>query len=157
MWKLYNPNNQGIAIQTSFANLSKWCSTIPNSFIGLVTYFDYKRDQPTTNDFLGPFMRKRKSFAHEAEVRIIQSDFDEEMKSNRAKTLEDLLTIEQRLSSKPSGKLFSFPLDPNIEGVYVNRYAPNWYFDVIRELVKTVKPALANRLQKSDLANPPYF
>ena len=156
MWQLYCPNNQGVALQTTYAKLAKWSLTIPNSFIGMVSYLDYEMEKFPTDNFLKAFMHKRRSFAHENEVRIMISEH-EELRKHDAKSFEDLLRIEQQLSGQHTGKRARFSLEENVEVFWVNPYAPSWYFKVVKNLIATFKPPLVNRVRKSPLKDAPYF
>jgi len=63
----------------------------------------------------------------------------------------------ENLFKQPSGISVPFPLEPNVEAVFVNPYAEAWYFGVVKGLVRSLKPTLEDRVQKSDLASPPNY
>jgi hypothetical protein len=72
MWRLYLKSNEGIAIQSTFQCLRD--SFLPSQemiHLGLVDYIDYESDKISEYNQLSPFVYKRKSFAHENELRAI--------------------------------------------------------------------------------------
>src|SRR5262249_14030892 len=72
MWRLYVGQGNGVAIQSTFTRLRDAVGDEPRPvFIGKVEYLDYDRDViPERNTFY-PFMRKRRSFEYEREVRAL--------------------------------------------------------------------------------------
>lgn len=74
MWRLYCPNDSGVAIQTTYQKLVASIENDPICYIGSVTYIDYESWQefPWNIDFY-PVMHKRISFAHEKEVRLVKN------------------------------------------------------------------------------------
>ena len=72
MWKLYVKNSNGVAIQSTFKRLAEsFREGTDNVYIGKVKYVDYMTELiPEGNSFY-PFLYKRKSFAHESELRAI--------------------------------------------------------------------------------------
>ena len=156
MWRLYCPNNQGIAIETTYTKLAEWSAHLPNSFIGKVTYLDYQKEKFTADNYLHAFMHKRSSFEHESEVRILRSEH-EEFRKRDLKDFDELVRMEQTLSGLPSGMSFKFPLEENVAAIFVNPYAPDWYFEMFRKLINSLKPSMLKRLNKSALADLPYF
>jgi hypothetical protein len=116
MWEIYSADNHGVAIQSTFKKLSE-CFKIPSDYVhvGLVKYLDYSTEWMDEGFIWFPFMHKRKSFAHEQEVRAI---------SHREGQIVD------------HGLYIS--VDPNllIEQIYVHPLAPKWYTDIIRSAVK---------------------
>jgi hypothetical protein len=87
----------------------------------------------------------------------IKPDFEKEAPKPPREPIEELERAVKRLDRKEPGKLFPFPLEELIEAIYVNPYVQEWYFEVVKDLVKSLKAALANRVQKSDLASPPWL
>src|ERR1035437_2931594 len=96
MWQLYCPNNHGIAIQTTYTKLVKWSLQLPDSFIGKVTYLDYKSER-FDGHYLNAFMHKRRSFAYESEVRIIHSEH-KKLGQHDAQNFDELVKVEAQLS-----------------------------------------------------------
>lgn len=154
MWQLYSPNNQGIAIQTTYQKLASGFLNSGNSLIGMVTYIDYELDRFTMNNFLEAFMHKRQAFSHEQEVRMLIHRFDQ---LPNQPTLEEFRNCEAKLDVQPRNISIPWNLEDNVERIVVNPYAPRWYFDMVRKLVETVRPSLAERVQRSPLGDEPLF
>lgn len=69
MWKLYAKTNEAIAIQSSFYRLANELDE--KTYVGVVEYIDFEKDWiPEGNSFY-PYVHKRRSFAHEQEIRAL--------------------------------------------------------------------------------------
>jgi hypothetical protein len=115
MWKLYCPNNEGVAVQTTYRRLAD--SVDDNELeIGKITYV-----QPLTfatpEGFSTVAQIKRRAYAFEQEVRLYLFRY---MPPGYDLTLG-----------------FPLPWTLNcIERVYVNPYAQQWYFDLIKRTLR---------------------
>ena len=70
MWRLYAEQGRGIAIKTTFQKLYE---SLPDDvYLGVVKYIDYEKETITEWNGFAPYLHKRISFAHEAEVRAIK-------------------------------------------------------------------------------------
>ena len=69
MWRLYLKNDEGIAIRSTYARLTKSFDDDESIAIhvGKVKYKDYDRDNVPADNFYSLLMHKRRSFAHENE------------------------------------------------------------------------------------------
>lgn len=77
--------------------------------------------------------------AYEQEVRLVKSLSQEEAESN------------------PNGISVKWPLVQTIENVYVDPYAPEYFADVVRAIVRQFEPELEDRIRWSQMrANPLY-
>ena len=149
MWRLYCGCTEGIAIKTTYNKLAESIAD-PEMYIGLVTYIDYENgkqsfptistdsDWPPKYKYFYPFMHKRKSFEHEREARMIKTAWDDE--NNRE--------IEEPGISIP------WNLEQNIDSIYVNPYAADWYVDVVKTVVAKFGPKLQSPLHNK---NKPYY
>jgi hypothetical protein len=72
MWKLYSKSNEAICIQSTFESLER-CLNL-KAQVGVVQYINYETEEIPEGNILYPLLYKRKSFAHEREVRAIISD-----------------------------------------------------------------------------------
>lgn len=137
MWKLYCPNNQGVALQTTY---SKLANSIKDDkvHIGTITYIDYESGFfQAANNLFYSIMHKRKAFEHEKEVRIV--------------------TTQHYMENKPylPGKTFDWNISEFIESIYVNPYADSWYYDII---IDTLNIFNCNAEVKwSDMKTKPYI
>ena len=143
MWRLYCPGNNGIAIQTSYGKLVKSIENDSELYIGLVTYIDYESlGFPLDNCFY-PVMRKRISFAHEQEVRLVRL------------RVPDNWGLPQEFC--PPGISIAWPLEPTIEGIYVTPYAPEYFYDVVCAIVQNIAPNLEDRVLWSKMRAAPVY
>lgn len=110
MWKMYSVNNKyAIAIQCNFESLSRELRR--KAQIRPVTYIDYTKHFVGTNE---SYWFKRKAFEYEKEVRAIIYDF-----KNKGKT-----GIEIKVN-----------LESLIQNVYISPYAPDWFSEVVSDLI----------------------
>ena len=77
MWKLYARNEEAICVQSTYKLLLDCLNRHTSGaneqmFIGQVDYVDFKDDtKPAADNLLNVVMHKRKSFAHERELRAV--------------------------------------------------------------------------------------
>lgn len=142
MWRLYAKSNEAVAILTTYKKLT---DSVPNNvFIGLVQYIDYEKDWlPEGNSFF-PFMHKRRSFAHEREVRIVHQELPSSEGGIHVGQINDL-----------QGLSVTADLNQLIERVYVAPTAPKWYFKLVERVLKNYK--LDKRVYSSQLDEEPVY
>lgn len=140
MWKLYCPSNKGIALQTTYKKLADSISHDPFLYIGLVTYMDYNTEAFNANNMFYPVMHKRKSFDHEREIRLVKTE---------SKYWGD------SAENSPEGIDVSWDITTCVEKIFVNPYASNWYFEVVKELLSKFK--LQIEVDWSGIRSVPYF
>src|SRR5690348_8918219 len=79
MWKMYAGVGDSIAIRSSVGRLQDALSKDSRRvFIGKIKYIDYRKDSIELGNIFSPYLRKRKSFEHESEVRLILWSFQKE-------------------------------------------------------------------------------
>jgi hypothetical protein len=128
MWKLHLKSNEGVAVQSTFKQLndSFACDTENQVYIGKVKYIDYNSDSFQEGNFFQPYLCKRKSFEYEQELRAI--------------TLYQPININSPkfLIEDFKFKGIDLPIDIKIliEHVYVSPYAPTWFFNIIKSVIK---------------------
>jgi len=124
MWRLYLKSDEGIAIQSTYAKLKKSLIDDEKIYLGKVKYIDYDTEYIDAGNVFGPFIHKRKSFAHEQEVRALVSkwptsecglDFTQE-------------TIEHGLQIKVD-------IETLIERIHVAPNAPAWFADIVKAVI----------------------
>jgi hypothetical protein len=152
MWRLYCPDGYGVAIQTRFSTLRNLINS-PNIKMGKVHYVDHDIDHHDENTFpadnlLYPFFRKRKSFVHEKEFRLMLFDGIQDGDGNY---------IEAALNKLPEGRSVKVDLDKCIETLVVSPYAPSWFYETIKHHLTNTVSNLAKRLTPSQLSVEPYF
>ncbi len=144
MWRLYCPNNNGVAIQTTYSKLVESVGDDPELHIGKVTYIDYEKQGFPPGNMFYPAMHKRISFMHESEVRLV-----------KMQTPENFGTSQE---FSPPGISVEWPIEPTVDAIYVNPYAPEFFHDVVCSLVQRAFPDLINRVHWSKMrAEPVYY
>ena len=72
MWGIYTQTGQGIAVQSTFDNLTKCFDEVESPvFAGMVEYIDYDNYSFSSANRFVPLLHKRTSFTHEQEIRAI--------------------------------------------------------------------------------------
>lgn len=129
MWKMYSINvKNAIAIQTTYGALQQQLKK--KATIKPIRYIDY------SNGFVGPneeYWCKRKSFEYENEVRAIIYDLNS----------KDCFGIEKKVD-----------LNMLIKNVYISPYAPNWFHDIVVDLIKRYEYTFS--ISKSNMAEVPF-
>lgn len=125
MWKLYCPNNEGIAIQTTYHKLASSLPKEKHLFMGKITYLNYETESFDNWNYFNPVMHKRIAFKHEKEVRIVKANID--------------YMNNHKLATPESGIKIKTSLLQNIKTVYVNPYADKWYYDMVNKLFQRLK------------------
>lgn len=143
MWRLYCPGNNGVAIQTSYRKLVESIINDSELYIGQVTYIDYESQGFPQDNIFYPVMHKRISFAHEQEVRLVKI------------RVPDNFGFPQEFS--PQGITFDWPLESTIEAIYVNPYAPEYYCNVVRTIVRHIAPNLEDSVRWSQMRASPIY
>ncbi len=151
MWNLYSKSNESIAIQTTYKKLENMLDN--KIFMGEISYIDYEKDSFKDGDMLTLFMHKRKSFEHEKEVRIIKVES---------------LKIKEKYKNNPPDKIpydyferlplgINIDIDLNfIENIYVNPNAPEWFYELVKEICFKYDFKILN-IKKSNLSDKPLY
>jgi hypothetical protein len=150
MWNLYAKTPEAVCIQSTYSKLRK---CLPDNVeIGKVRYVDYLNEWIPESHLLAPFMYKRMSFEHEKEIRAVIN----------LSGLNELDFGSTVIKGKPpmGGGIWQ-PVNMNelIEKVYVAPYAPSWFGDLIKLVVKTYKLDIDvdKDVKKSSLDDDPIF
>lgn len=168
MWRIYNNSNEGIAIVTTYAKLEDFAER-NGAIIGLVEYEDYAQNSPPPKGSRSDFMRKRKAFSYENEVRLVVRKFEyivtkeawEEIKHDR-KTLSVREATQKsneglRKLVIPCEFQLDFDIEKIIEKIYVNPYAKEWYYTIVKSIVDKYSKEFSNRVYQSSLKEEPVF
>jgi len=141
MWKLYLQSNEGIAIQSTFDRLKNSLQeTDVSVLIGVVKYIDYEKDIIDFGNSLEPFVRKRKSFEHENELRCViwQPGYNN---LNQVSLINGGTKLEVKLIDL-------------IENIYVSPDSPTWFTELVQDVSNKFGfsfPIINSRLKDSPL------
>ena len=142
MWKLYTNTKESVAIQTTYENL---VNALPESvYVGLVQYIDYKKDWLPEDNTFYPFMHKRKSFAHENEVRIIRQE---------EPVYEGKILVDKQ--NDRDGIAVAVNLTLLIDKVYIAPTASTWDRSLVEEVLK--KYEINKEVKLSNLDEDPVY
>lgn len=131
MWKLYSTSmDYAVAIQTTVGAAYAALGRDPNIAIGRVEYVDF---DAYFSDVNGAFWRKRKSFEHEREVRLLIKD----------------------PRSTASGLQVPCDIPVLVQTVVVSPKAPDWFLSLVQDVTKSFGFQLA--VKKSRLAERPFY
>lgn len=131
MWELYLKSDEGVAIRSTYGRLARAIDpSRADVHLGLVRYIDFESDR-IPDGRTSPFLHKRRSFAHERELRgIVCSD-------------EPL----------DRGLFVDVDLDVLVERVYVAPYAPDWFYELVQRVAE--RYGLHQPIARSDLDRDP--
>jgi len=123
MWKLYLQSPEGIAIRTDHDTLAGALDRSPlTARTTLVRYVDYdKIPIPSGNAFF-PFVHKRLSFAHEAELRAIVWSCED---VNKAHIPEGATEVTVDVAPEELMK-----------SVHVSPTAPRWFGELVEQVLR---------------------
>ena len=120
MWKIYARGDYGLAIQTTSERLKRcFHATEKPVFIGKVNYYNESCEPIPFGDELIPFLRKRRIYEYENEVRccyVIPQEAQE-------------FTWQEQ--DNYDGIFVNVDLDTLIERIYISPYSPKWIRDII--------------------------
>ncbi|MGA2263882.1 MAG: hypothetical protein ABSH28_20920 [Acidobacteriota bacterium] len=147
MWRIYLKTDEGIAIRSTFQRLTECFLNYPRCIhIGKVKYIDYSTEGFPDMNFLAPFMYKRKSFAHEQEIRALIHEIPEKD------------SLPQYHTGDPvweHGLGISVDLDVLISEVRISPKAPAWFAELVKAV--TQKYSLDRQVIQSSLSGDPVF
>jgi len=160
LWGRYVHAEHGIAIRSTFGRLARsFGEPLPPPgerptppppdaltpvYIGRVSYVDYAHAVWPPGNLFWPYVHKRLSFAHEAEVRALVMQFPKDESGG--------LDYEAEMAP---GVLLAVDLAVLIEAIYVSPVAPEWLFVLVKRICQ--RYGVAADVKQSDLAATPIF
>jgi Protein of unknown function (DUF2971) len=147
MWKLYTRGKDGVAIQTTVERIKKCLSQEPRDvYIANVKYLDHEAEpaeEHISGDVLFPLTTKRRSFAHESEVRLILD------RRYKIFDMEEGAKLEATFRGEP------IQIDPKtlIERIVASPDYPAWAVASLQDIVTAA--GLNVQVEKSDLLRLP--
>jgi Protein of unknown function (DUF2971) len=149
MWKLYAPSGEGVAVRTSFQHLkSAFSATKDLLFAAVVNYIDYTKEVFGTHNAFIPILHKRKSFSHEAEVRLIWWA----VVNGPSCTW---LPGSPSPSPYPSGQCVAVSVAELLQEVFVSPTAGPWLRDLVESITR--KYGISCPVRRSDLYSDPVW
>jgi hypothetical protein len=146
MWKLYLKSNEGIAIRSTFSRLKSCLNAEKRDiFIGKVQYVDYEKDLLSEVHTLLPFVHKRKSFAHEHELRALIQEF--RYKRNGE--------IDWSKPPFDEGIYIKVNLETLIDKIYLAPTSPKWLVELVKSVTGLYK--LNKEVLQSTLDDVPVY
>jgi hypothetical protein len=135
MWRLYLKSDEGIAVQTTVGRLkdSLEAYLVHSVLIGTVEYLDYDSTFIPEDNMFAPFLCKRRSFAHENEVRAIILD----------------------PASVSTGVRVAVSLETLIENVYLAPTTPDWILQAVQSLLDRF--GISRTVLRSSLSESPVY
>jgi hypothetical protein len=147
LWKQYLEGSEGVAIQSTFGRLTE--SFVGGGdlpvYVGTVQYIDYETDIVPVGNAMHPFLRKRKSFEHENEVRAVMF---------RVPTREGRIDWGFEPFG-PDGEYVSIDIDRVVQAIHVSPTAPGWFKALVESVV--ARYGLDKPVINSSLADRPVF
>ncbi len=156
MWSLYARSNEAVAIQSTYARLHAAFPSKEHPFekvyLGEVDYIDYDNDWLPEGNAFSRFMHKRKSYAHERELRALMHDLPTKF--------VDMGELGRRRvpdyhPNPKAGRSVPIALDEAIENVFVAPLAPQWFRHLVEMLLSRYSVNI--RIAPSNLDKPPVF
>ncbi len=147
MWKLYTATNESACIQSTYYRLR---DVLPASdfVVSVVHYIDYATEWLPEGNLMYPYVHKRRSFAHERELRALR--FDPPPAVLKGEGSPDFAA-----DPPDAGVWQPVDLSKLIERVYVAPAAPRWFRDLVASVVKRYDLDLP--IHQSDLDAAPFF
>ncbi|HEX9896884.1 MAG TPA: DUF2971 domain-containing protein [Dehalococcoidales bacterium] len=165
MWKLYCGDKYGVAITAIYKELDS-CFTMHKVTMAPVKYINFQKHSFPQDNLLYPFFHKRLAFAHEKEVRIIKWCSDQmqsgedskKMTEEERKEHQDEMQRRRELKSKRGmGISLEWDVDKFIRDIVVHPYAPEWYYNVVKQVVQKFTPQLIGKVQWSSMKTEPIY
>lgn len=151
MWDLYQKDGRGVAVQTTWADLTASIRSDREIFGGRIKYADYKSTFVPEGDHLAPFMYKRKSFEHEREVRLLTITGTGGRENSDAKGWVRIDSVVPEAGVIP----IAVDLKQLINCVYVAPNTQPWFVELISKLIQ--RYGLEVDVRQSDLDSAPLI
>lgn len=166
MWELYGLKGQSLAIQSSYRTLSKVIPRNQSSNgqplkghvdMGIVQYLDYENDPMPQIYSFDPFLRKRKSYEHERELRLFaQAEIRSgQYQKDSATGSYDFVPSDGEPIENPPGIEVPVDLQTLIQNIYVAPNAPGWFLKLVQSILS--KYGVDKEARRSDLASSPIY
>lgn len=126
LWQIYSTFGKSVAVKTTMHRLRDAVADNNLSIqCGRVKYLNYANETMPMENLFTPFMRKRRSFAFENELRMLFWDTD--LMANARDNPDTKI---------PPGKRVPIKLEPLIETIYISPHAQSFLRETIETLVE---------------------
>lgn len=142
MWRLYCGDSSGVALQTTYSHLIQAITSELDVYIGCVKYIDYDSEWFPEANMYAPAMHKRIAFAHEREVRLVSSP-------SRLRLLAE--------ADIPTSLTIPWNCEALVEQVHVSPYAPEYFYEAVQSVIRSIAPDLESKLKWSYMKAAPVF
>ncbi len=155
MWKLYQKEGEGVAIQSTVSRVKKsFQNTDVGVMIGRVKYLDYEKDEFKDRNLLTFSFAKRISFEHEKEVRLAITYTPKEQYANidsdkLPKIPNDIII------SDDYGLYAKVDIKQLINKIYINPLANEWLQAIVTKIIN--RYGLSISVEQSELNKLPLF
>ncbi|QDV24376.1 hypothetical protein [Aureliella helgolandensis] len=125
LWQIHSAYGKSVAIKSTLHRLRDAVADVdPPIYYGRVKYLDYDTETMPMQNLFTPFMRKRRCFVFENELRMLHWN-------------PELMDLGNDSSETefPSGSSISVKLEPLIETLYVSPHADSYMRDTIALLI----------------------
>ena len=144
MWRHYARDHGGVAIKTDFASLASSFTDAMSVYIGSVEYIDYRSTFIPEGNLFSAFLRKRKSFEYEQEVRALISEMPPDDGSGIGPHSPDVWDV---------GKPCQVDLGQLVHKIVVSPLSPEWVSQLVQSVAS--KYDLRAPVRRSILADDP--
>ena len=126
MWNIYGRGSYGLAIQTTFQRLKQSFQHAENRIhVGKVIYYDEQCEQIPIGKTFAPFLRKRRMYQYEEELRCCTPVCGEAGTEANWEAQDEL-----------NGIFVPVDLDMLIERIYISPFSPDWFRALIERVNK---------------------
>lgn len=134
MWRIYSAAGQGIAIESTVAQLYESILLKDGLYIDDVRYADFQNDPIIKGHKHYGLMMKRKSFEHEKEIRALKM-----------------------LPEEGKGMLLKCDINVLINRIHISPYAPSYFQEAVEFMCKGQVQILNKPIIHSDLLKKPAY
>lgn len=157
MWDIYQRDGRGVAIRTTWKDLTASVTSPWPIAGGTVTYVDAHGSSTQAMTFEEPFMVKRKSFEHEREARLTlwaNGAGGPDERRGRHPEFDQDVYYSDKSTARP-GHHVDVDLNRLVKWIYVAPDAPQWFEEAVTGLVGRYGHGFA--VVRSDLYSDPFL
>ena len=125
LWKIYSAINDGLLIKSNTGRLVKSLNNSQHTiYMSEVKYIDYAKDTIPNDNLFYPYQHKSNVYSYENEIRLIYQ----------------VITVNGwdynwDCSKYKNGIYIEIDLNELIEEIIISPYSPDWYYDIVYDLL----------------------